>query len=113
MCGIAGLVMHDGTTPEVAILDRFARALGHRGPDGEGKHLAGPVGMVMTRLAIIDLVTGDQPIYDPGGVALIANAGNLQLHRASRGTVGDTVYDEVGLRAATPSLSEKRPFLRQ
>ena len=66
--------MHDGTTPEVAILDRFARALGHRGPDGEGKHLAGPVGMVMTRLAIIDLVTGDQPIYDPGGVALIANA---------------------------------------
>ena len=74
MCGIAGLVMHDGTTPEVEILDRFAWALGHRGPDGEGKHLAGPVGMVMTRLAIIDLVTGDQPIYDPGGVALIANA---------------------------------------
>ena len=74
MCGIAGLVMHDGTTPPIEILDRFARALGHRGPDGEGKHLAGPVGMVMTRLAIIDLMTGDQPIYDPGGVALIANA---------------------------------------
>jgi asparagine synthase (glutamine-hydrolysing) len=66
--------MHDGTTPPIEILDRFARALGHRGPDGEGKHLAGPVGMVMTRLAIIDLMTGDQPIYDPGGVALIANA---------------------------------------
>ena len=74
MCGIAGLVMRDGFTPSVEILDRFARALGHRGPDGEGKHVAGPVGMVMTRLAIIDLLTGDQPIYDPGGIALIANA---------------------------------------
>lgn len=74
MCGIAGLVNHDGTTPSVKILDSFAKALGHRGPDGEGKHLAGPVGMVMTRLSIIDLVTGDQPIYDQSGTALIANA---------------------------------------
>ena len=74
MCGIAGLVNHDGTTPSVNILDSFAKALGHRGPDGEGKHLAGPVGMVMTRLSIIDLVTGDQPIYDQSGAALIANA---------------------------------------
>ncbi len=74
MCGIAGVVLHDGKTPEIGILDRFARALGHRGPDGEGKHVAGSVGMVMTRLAIIDLMTGDQPIYDPSGIVLIANA---------------------------------------
>src|SRR3982750_1714961 len=30
--------------------------------------------MVQTRLAIIDLATGDQPLYEPGGAALIANA---------------------------------------
>jgi asparagine synthase (glutamine-hydrolysing) len=96
MCGIAGIVMHDGTAPSVEVLDRFARALGHRGPDGEGKHLAGPVGMVMTRLAIIDLMTGDQPIYDPGGVALIANAeiyNYIELRKQLNGATFTTKSD--------------------
>ena len=74
MCGIAGIMTKDGRDPDASILDPFARALGHRGPDGEGKYLAGPVAMVQTRLAVIDLKTGDQPIYEPGGAALIANA---------------------------------------
>ena len=29
--------------------------------------------MIQTRLAIIDLTTGDQPLYEPGGAALMAN----------------------------------------
>jgi asparagine synthase (glutamine-hydrolysing) len=74
MCGIAGLMTRDGATPDVSMLDRFARALGHRGPDGEGKYLVDPVAMVQTRLAIIDLKTGDQPFYESGGATLIANA---------------------------------------
>ncbi len=74
MCGIAGIMTKDGRDPDASILDPFARALGHRGPDGEGKYLAAPVAMVQTRLAVIDLKTGDQPIYEPGGAALIANA---------------------------------------
>ncbi|MEX2614891.1 MAG: asparagine synthase (glutamine-hydrolyzing) [Alphaproteobacteria bacterium] len=74
MCGIAGIMMRDGSTPDTAILDPLARALGHRGPDGEGKYLAGAVAMLQTRLAVIDLKTGDQPIYEPGGAALVANA---------------------------------------
>ncbi len=74
MCGIAGIMMRDGDMPDLAILDPLARALGHRGPDGEGKYLAGSVAMLQTRLAIIDLKTGDQPIYEPSGAALIANA---------------------------------------
>jgi len=64
----------DGMAPDSATLDRLADLLGHRGPDGEGKHLAGGVGMAQTRLAIIDLETGDQPLYEPGGAALVANA---------------------------------------
>jgi asparagine synthase (glutamine-hydrolysing) len=74
MCGIAGIMTKDGRDPDPSVLDPFARALAHRGPDGEGKYLAGPVAMVQTRLAVIDLNTGDQPIYEPGGAALIANA---------------------------------------
>ncbi len=46
----------------------------HRGPDGDGRYRSGDVGMVQTRLAIIDLATGAQPLHEPGGAALIANA---------------------------------------
>ncbi len=73
MCGIAGIMTTDGRAPQAAILDRLADLLRHRGPDGQGRHLAGDVGLVQTRLAIIDLETGDQPLYEPGGAALICN----------------------------------------
>jgi asparagine synthase (glutamine-hydrolysing) len=73
MCGIAGLMTHDGTAPPAAPLRAMGAALHHRGPDGDGRYRSGDVGMVQTRLAIIDLATGDQPLYEPGGAALIAN----------------------------------------
>ncbi len=73
MCGIAGIMMRDGSTPKAAILDAFADALAHRGPDGQGRHISGAVGLIQTRLAIIDLQTGDQPLYDPSGTALVGN----------------------------------------
>src|SRR5262249_40308403 len=73
MCGIAGLMTYNGTPPLSAPLRAMAAALRHRGPDGDGRYGSGDVGMVQTRLAIIDLATGDQPLFEPGGAALIAN----------------------------------------
>ncbi|MBT3765892.1 MAG: asparagine synthase (glutamine-hydrolyzing) [Rhodospirillaceae bacterium] len=63
MCGIAGIMTLDGTVPDGPLLDKFISSLRHRGPDGDGRHVAGNVGLIQTRLAIIDLSTGDQPIY--------------------------------------------------
>jgi asparagine synthase (glutamine-hydrolysing) len=74
MCGIAGLMTDDGTPPSAALLQQMLDALRHRGPDGEGRYRAGGVGMVQTRLAVIDLATGGQPICEAGGPALVANA---------------------------------------
>ena len=74
MCGIAGLMTFDGTPPPQAPLRAMEAALRHRGPDGDGRYRSGDVGMVQTRLAIIDLATGAQPLHEPGGAALIANA---------------------------------------
>jgi asparagine synthase (glutamine-hydrolysing) len=74
MCGIAGLMTRDGAPAPAAPLHLMAAALRHRGPDGDGRYRSGDVGMVQTRLAIIDLATGDQPLYEPNGAALIANA---------------------------------------
>src|SRR5215471_17116638 len=63
MCGIAG-VMHLGgePVPETLLL-RMTDALAHRGPDGEGHHVAGPIGLGHRRLAILDLSpAGRQPM---------------------------------------------------
>jgi asparagine synthase (glutamine-hydrolysing) len=74
MCGIAGLMTHDGAPPSSAPLRAMEAALRHRGPDGVGHYRSADLAMVQTRLAIIDLETGAQPLYEPAGAALIANA---------------------------------------
>jgi asparagine synthase (glutamine-hydrolysing) len=73
MCGIAGIMRRDGHAPDAALLDGLEQALRHRGPDGEGRYFSGSLGLVQTRLAIIDLETGDQPLYEPDGAAMISN----------------------------------------
>jgi asparagine synthase (glutamine-hydrolysing) len=72
MCGIAGFLLRPGAMPPPGLLDSFAASLAHRGPDGSGQFNAPGVGLVQTRLAIIDLATGDQPLTD-GPLTLIAN----------------------------------------
>lgn len=89
MCGIAGVMSKNGDPPRQAVLDRLAGALAHRGPDGHGFYRCDGVGLVHTRLAIIDLVTGDQPLYarrsdDARPTALIANG---------------EIYNDLDLRA--------------
>lgn len=79
MCGIAGLMTRDGTAPDAPPLRAMTAALAHRGPDGTGTYRSGDVGMVQTRLAIVDLVTGDQPLFEPGGAGLVAN-GEIYNH---------------------------------
>src|SRR5690348_8002881 len=72
MCGIAGYMSVEGAAAP-PVLDGFLGALSHRGPDGEGRYTAPGVGLVQTRLAIIDLKTGDQPLYGPDSTVLVAN----------------------------------------
>jgi asparagine synthase (glutamine-hydrolysing) len=63
MCGIAGLIHRDGQPVSPAVLQRMTDAVAHRGPDGEGHWIEGPVGLGHRRLAIIDLSpAGQQPM---------------------------------------------------
>ncbi len=73
MCGIAGLMSVDGSPPVQTALNAMLNALSHRGPDGEGRYTAGNVALGQKRLAIIDLATGDQPLFGPGETAIVAN----------------------------------------
>ncbi|MBL6952106.1 MAG: asparagine synthase (glutamine-hydrolyzing) [Alphaproteobacteria bacterium] len=90
MCGIAGIMTADGTAPEQSALDAMQAALRHRGPDGVGQYDSAGIGMVHTRLAIIDLETGDQPIISPEGTALIANA-EIYNYLELRETLGEAL----------------------
>ena len=74
MCGIAGLILRDGGRPDPVELQRMAAALAHRGPDDRGIQIAGPVGLAQTRLSIIGLATGHQPmVSEDGRLSLAAN----------------------------------------
>ena len=66
-------MMSNGRPVDPAVMDHLQTALAHRGPDGAGRHVAGPIGLLNTRLAIIDLKTGDQPLYEDQGAVLVAN----------------------------------------
>ena len=82
--------------PSTELLQRLGAALGHRGPDGQGTYRSGNVGMIQTRLAIIDLATGDQPLREPGGAALIANGeiyNYVELRERMRGAKFATQSD--------------------
>ncbi len=72
MCGIAGLILRQAASADPAVVARLAAALAHRGPDGHGSHIAGNVALTQTRLAIIDLATGDQPLH-AGSATLVGN----------------------------------------
>jgi asparagine synthase (glutamine-hydrolysing) len=94
MCGIAGFALApapaDAAAPAVdaGALTALVRALAHRGPDGAGHTMVGRVALVHTRLAIIDLSGGDQPIF-AGPAALVANG---------------EIYNDLQLRASLPEV---------
>src|ERR1700683_4598992 len=78
MCGIAGFILKTGLPDPEARLRMMADSIRHRGPDGEGYFVspAGSgyqLGFAHRRLAIIDLVTGEQPMAHESGVTLIFN----------------------------------------
>src|SRR5437667_12685163 len=64
MCGIAGAVAHSGGYVDPADVHSMCQTIVHRGPDDEGIHTQGCVGLGMRRLSIIDLSTGRQPIHN-------------------------------------------------
>lgn len=90
MCGIAGKVYAEqGRQVDESLLRAMCRAIIHRGPDDEGIYRAGPVGLGMRRLKVIDLEGGHQPMANEAGTLWIVFNGEiynyLQLRRELEG----------------------------
>jgi asparagine synthase (glutamine-hydrolysing) len=84
MCGIVGQARNDGFPVDVGLIDAMCAGLEHRGPDSRGVHLDGAVGLGIQRLRVIDLATGDQPVYNEDrSVAVVLN-GEIYNYRELR-----------------------------
>lgn len=75
MCGIAGFVSTRKSKKK--ILKNMCDRIKHRGPDGEGYYTDDNVALGHRRLAIIDLSTGDQPIYNEDKDVVIVYNGEI------------------------------------
>jgi len=88
MCGITGWANLDARTPPpegaTDLLHAMCERMVHRGPDSEGSLVREGVALGMRRLAIIDLVTGEQPACNENeSVAVILN-GEIYNYRELR-----------------------------
>lgn len=85
MCGIGGCVVEAREAPDVSRLAAMRDALCHRGPDDSGIEVVDSVGLVHTRLSIVDLSErGHQPMRHPGGKWWLAYNGEIYNHLALR-----------------------------
>jgi asparagine synthase (glutamine-hydrolysing) len=83
LCGIVGFT-HKSWVPDSGRIQRAAATLVHRGPDQQGVFQSSSCSLGATRLKIIDLGSGDQPIVsDDGDVAIVFN-GEIYNHRELR-----------------------------
>lgn len=68
MCGIAGIYNLNGAPASEEILKSMAKAIGHRGPDGEGYFRSDHIALAHKRLAILDTSSlGTQPMHSKDG----------------------------------------------
>ncbi len=88
MCGIAGWASLDSNRPPMfgdeMLLQSMCDAIWHRGPDSEGLWLGTGVALGMRRLSIIDLSTGDQPVWNEDKTVVVVMNGELYNYREIR-----------------------------
>lgn len=85
MCAIVGIVHLNGAAAEHKSLQHMTDAVVHRGPDGEGHYVDGPVGLGHRRLAIIDLSpAGRQPMATEDGRYVLVYNGEIYNFRELR-----------------------------
>jgi asparagine synthase (glutamine-hydrolysing) len=99
MCGVAGIFAYANPerTVDRRLLVTMARLLRHRGPDGQGIWVDGPIGLAHRRLAIVDpSPTGYQPMSTALGDLVISYNGELYNHKKFRRQLEQKQHRFVG-----------------
>jgi asparagine synthase (glutamine-hydrolysing) len=111
MCGITGWINlnsnEKGQESEASgDLHSMCQRIVHRGPDSEGLWIDDRVALGMRRLSIIDLKTGDQPVFSCDGSVVVMMNGELYNYREVRFEL-----EKLGHRFVTRSDTEILPHL--
>src|SRR4051794_11133277 len=107
MCGICGIV--DGRTDAEyrrAEIATMSNAIAHRGRDDEGFVIQGKCALGHRRLAITDLVTGQQPLSNEDGAVWVVFNGEIYNYRQLRSEL-----EELGHTFVTETDTEVIPHL--
>jgi asparagine synthase (glutamine-hydrolysing) len=113
VCGIAGKVSARGDVP-AALVEAMCEREAHRGPDSRGIHSSNGVGLGIQRLRVIDLETGDQPIYNEDrSVAVVLNGEiyNFPELRAGLESRGHSFYTRSDTEVIAHLYEERGPDL--
>jgi len=94
MCGICGKIDPRGITKEE--IQKMAKALVHRGPDDQGIYINGMAGLGHSRLSIIDLARGHQPMSNEDGSLWIVFNGEIYNYREIRDRLRGTHQFSTG-----------------
>ncbi|MEJ7849710.1 MAG: asparagine synthase (glutamine-hydrolyzing) [Pyrinomonadaceae bacterium] len=112
MCGIAGWVNlganKDSQDHSEAVLHSMCERITHRGPDSEGLWLDDGVALGMRRLSVIDLHTGEQPVYSEDREVVVIMNGELYNYREVRADL-----EKLGHKFETQTDTEILPHLYQ
>lgn len=109
MCGIAGwinLKQSDSNRDAEAVLHSMCERIVHRGPDSEGLWFDETAALGMRRLSIIDLKTGDQPVFSEDRSVVVMMNGELYNYREVRAEL-----EKDGFRFVTRTDTEILPHL--
>jgi asparagine synthase (glutamine-hydrolysing) len=108
MCGITGWLNLNTTQDHnaEAVLHSMCETIVHRGPDSEGLWIDDRVALGMRRLSIIDLKTGDQPVFNCDRSVIVMMNGELYNYREVRAEL-----EKKGHKFTTKSDTEILPHL--
>lgn len=85
MCGIAGILTTGRRADELTeIVSRMRDSLGHRGPDDVGLYADDGIALAHTRLSIIDLAGGRQPIANEDRTVFLVVNGEIYNYKSLR-----------------------------
>jgi len=82
MCGICGFIGKDFA--ERALIEKMNGVITHRGPDSDGYYVKDNLALAMRRLSVIDLSTGDQPMYTSDRKKVIVYNGEVYNFKSLR-----------------------------
>lgn len=78
MCGVAGIYnLSEDVKPDSDLLNQMISTLQHRGPDSKGFYIDESIGLAHSRLSIIGLASGKQPIHNARKTAWIVFNGEI------------------------------------